>query len=337
MHRERVDAKMLVMRALPLLAAATWLLALSVHGAATRPARAEDPVEKPLPLTRTTVLKDTRVVYVVDGRQTIPPGVEITGQKGIRIQGRNGAVLEVRGAFVVHGISGTPVRISGVRIEPGESVQQLHLDYCTFSGSHVATEEGKTTGGMITVENCSFASGGGVRVGITRGKVGVMSVTGSTGVRIRGVDPENATNRVQAMIYGCKLTDGLEIENVYDVVVRSTLLEGSPLALRANRTLLFDSNRVASGTLEITQPRTGEFKGTTITKCDFYMQTLRIFSPAADGASDVVALDKCWFSAGNDPDLIAKVVEDSADDPENAVKVRLKNPSDKPHNLVTDD
>jgi hypothetical protein len=323
-------------RSLPPLAplALLALLRLCPLAAAEPPAA---PREIPLPTSRTTVLKDTSVVYVVEGRQTIPPGVEITGQKGIRIRGKDGAVLEVKGGFVVHGIAGTQVLISGVRIEPAESVQQIHLDECKMQYATVATAEGKTTGGMITIENCNFSSAKGVDVAMTAGKLKIMSVIGSFGARIKGVDPESGTNRVQAMVYVCKLTGGLEIENVYDVVVRSTLLGGTPMLLRGNRTLLFDSNRVSASPLVIEQPRIGEFGGTTITKCDFHMQTLRIFSPAEEGKGDVVALDKCWFSAGTDADAIGKVIEDAADDPKNGVKVRLKNPNAKPHNIVEDD
>jgi len=300
------------------------------------PVTAEEATQKPLPVTRTSVLRDEGT-YVVDGRQTIPPGVEITGQKGMRIVGKNGAVLEVRGALVVHGISGKEVVISGVKIEPWESVQQLHLDNCKLEGSSVATPEGKTTSGMITLENCNFNSSNGINLSVTKGKVLVMSVLGNAKVRLVGVDLPSGPNKVEAMVYGCKLTGALEVELIHDLVVRSTLLEGSPMLLKGNRTLLFDSNRVQDGTLVLEQPLAGAFKGTTFTKCDLYVSALRIFAPAEPGKSDAVTLDKCWFQVGTDADAIAKVVEDAADDPKNGVKVRVKNPQERPYDFVKDD
>jgi hypothetical protein len=311
------------------------LLALLLPFAASAPARSDGPQEKPFPVARTVVLKDAGTVYVVKGRQVIPEGVEITGQKGIRLRGEEAAVLVVEGALVIHGIAGTVVTIAGVRIEPAESVQQLHLDHCDFqAGSTVATPPGKTTSGMITVENCRFAAGGGVHLDVVKGEVNVMNVAGSPGVRLKGVDPENGPNRIRAKVYGCKIHDGLSIENVYDVVVRTSLLRGSPQRIAGCPSLLFDGNRVESGPLVIEQPIAGAFRGTTITKCDLVMDVFRIFAPLEEGKTDAVALDKCWFSAGNDADAIAKVIEDQADDPKNGVKVRLKNPADKPHGFV---
>ena len=317
------------MRATPPLAA-LLLVALSGGG----PARGDDPPkktpEKPFPVGRTVVLRETDCIYVVEGRQVIPAGIEITGQKGIRVVGRSGAVLEVRGSLVVHGIPGTKVRFSGLRIELAETVQQFHLDHCDLSGAPVVTPEGKSTSGSLTVENCD---GLAMNVALLKGKLNLMSVLNTDKIRIRGQDPPNGKNAAYGMVYGCKLTDGLEAENFADLTVRTTLLAGSPLRLKDNRLLLFDGNLVES-VLTIEHAQAGQFKGTTFTKCDIAATSLRFFAPADPAKSDSLLLDKCWFNGVTDAAGIAKVVEDAADDPKNNVKVKAKNPMERPHEFV---
>ena len=308
-----------------ILALASLLLVLAADG------QADEPREVPLPTTRTAVLRDTDVVYVVEGRQRIPPGVEVTGQQGIRVKGRGGAVLEVRGALVVHGVSDNDVSIQGVTIELEDEVKQLHLDHCKLGGgSCVVTPEGKSAHGAITIENCDFDSAPGLSLALTGGKVKVMSVTTGPAVRIRGVDGEAGRNRVYAMVYGGTLT-GLEVENVDDLTVRGALLKGSPLRLRDNRILVFDGNRVEGASLAFEHAEAGLFKGTQVTKCDLLCSTVRFFAPATAGKSDRVILDKCWFGGETNVDAIMKVVEDRDDDPANNVKVLVKSPTERPH------
>lgn len=286
--------------------------------------------EKPFPVARTVVLRDTDCLYIVDGRQVIPPGIEITGQKGIRIVGRNGAVLEVRGALVVHGISGTKVSVSGVRIELPDAVQQVHLDHCDFGGGALVTPEGKATAGMITVENCEDLA---VNVALTKGKLNLMSLQTSKKVRIRGASVSDEASTAYGMVYTCRLHGGLEAENFGDLTVRTSLLSGSPVVLKNNRTLLVDGNRVESS-LTIEHTQAGQFKGTTFTKCDLLTSTLRFFAPADPAKGDTLILDKCWFQGETDADAIGKIVQDSADDPQNNVKVKVKNPLERPHDFV---
>ncbi len=305
--------------------AAACLVAAAPLNAPT--SRADEPQEVPFPTSRTTVLRDEDVVYVVDGRQRIPPGVEITGQQGIRIQGRNGGVIAVEGALVVHGVTGNEVHIQGVRIELEDEVKQLHLDKCEIAaGSGVVTPEGKTAYGMITIENCHFEGSPGIDLSLTGGKVKVMSVLTGPTVRIRGVDADGKKNHLYGMVYNGKLT-GLDVENVDDLTVRGVVLKGSPLRLAGNRTLVFDTNHVEGGVIAFEQPEAGGFRKTKITKCDFMGTTIRCFAPAGESKHDRVTLDKCFFGGEIDPDAIAKQVEDSEDDPENNVRVLVKNPS----------
>lgn len=294
--------------------------------------------EKPLPVERTVVVRDTDVVFVVDGRRVIPPGIELTLQKGVRVAGRNGGVLEVQGALVAHGISGTPIVLTGLRIELAEKVQQLHLDHCDLEGaSAVVTPEGKTTSGMLTLENCTLDAQPCLQIAITKGKLNLMSLQTNGKVILRAVDADGTANAALGLVYGCRIRQGLEIENFSDLTVRTSLLKGSPMRLKDNRTLLFDGNRVESSKLEIEQSKAGQFKGTKFTKCDLYGPTVRLFAPADPSLGDPVVLDKCWFEGQTDAAEIAKRIEDAADDPKNNVKAKARSPSDRPNDFVKAD
>ena len=44
--------------------------------------------EKPFPIKKSTILREGKVVYIVEGTQTIPKGVEIACQKDVYIRGK---------------------------------------------------------------------------------------------------------------------------------------------------------------------------------------------------------------------------------------------------------
>jgi hypothetical protein len=299
-----------------------------------REATSRDVKEVPFPTSRTTVVRDPEVLYVVDGRQRIPPGIEITGQKGIRLRGRNNAVLEVRGALVMHGVGGSEIQIDGVRIELPEEVQQLHLDLCKLDGgSGVVTPPDKTTSGSITIENCDFQSEPGIDIAVTSGKVKFMSLNASKPVRLRGVDINGKANKVYGSIRTCNL-DSLVVENVADLTVRHCKLKGPTLKFSDNRILVFDGNRVEAATLIVEHARAGFFKKTKVTKCDLLCGTIRFFAPADPKKSDRVIFDKCWFAGEMDLEKIAEVIEDAEDDPKNNVKITLKKPMKRRHGFA---
>lgn len=296
---------------------------------------AAEPDETPLPVEKSSLLKDRDTTYVVEGRQTIPSGVEITLQKGVRLVGRGGAVLVVEGQFVAHGISGTEISISGLRIVPGDEVQQLHLDMCDFSGGGVVTEKDRSTDGMITLENCDFGSAP-VDLAIRAGKLKVMSVQCGSVLRIRGVAPEGKRNRAEASIRTSSLRGGIEITGVEDVTMRGNALRGTTVLFKDVEKLAFDANKVESGTLAFEQSVAGRFRKTKIDKCDLLCATLRVFAPVGEKTRETVVIQKCWFGGVLDEDELAEIVQDREDDETNAVKVRIKKPSKRPIGLAAE-
>lgn len=305
--------------------------------ATARPLTAEDET-KPLPYTRTSLVKARGKVYTVEGRIKIPRGVEITLQKGVvvRRKGSGKAVIEVAGSLVVHGVSGTEVKFHGVQIEPQEEVQQLHLDMCDLNnGSNVVTAKGKTTGGMVTIENCNF-SGSRVELAVTSGKIKLMTVSSGSPVVLRGVDVGERKCRAQASIRTCRL-NGIKIDNFDDVTLRSNLLRSQPLLFTDNRVLMFDSNRVDAGemTFRATDPK--GLKKLKFTKNDLFCLSITFFAPRDGKSRNRVILDKCYFGGTVDTDKIAEVIKDGEDDDTNGIRALVKKPMKRPHGLSVQD
>lgn len=285
-------------------------------------ARAE-PEEIPMPLDRTTQLKRTDVVYVVDGRQTIPGSVEISAQKGVRIVGRNGAILVVDGSFVVHGITGTEAEVSGIHIVPGKDVKQLHLDLCDVAGTRVATEEGAATGGDITIENLD---GIAIDVAMTGGKLRLMNMSTSSRVRLRGIDDGGKKNRAHINIRTSKLKGGLDCEGVNDITLRGNAV-GGQVVFKDVRRLDFDANEVTCQTIAFEQSDAKGFSKTKIMKSDFIGSRIRLHAPVGSKKKVSVTFAKCYFDGETDPKKIAERIHDREDDPENAAGARIQKPS----------
>jgi hypothetical protein len=312
-----------------------FLLAPLVMLAGLRAARAA-PEEVPLPISKTAVLKDREVVYVVEGRVTIPAGIEITLQKGVRLRGRGDAVLEVQGAFVAHGIKDTEIGVTGVKIVPAAGgVQQLHVDYCLFGGgAGLVTEKDEPTDGLITAENCKFSGEPGIELEMLGGKVKVMSVEMDTNLRLRAIDPPGRHNRATCDLRTSNLKGGIDVQAFSDLTVRGNILGGARAFMRDNVKLGFDGNKVHAGELVFEQSESGNFGKTKIDKCDVFSMTLRVHAPVGKKKRETVTIQKCYFSGELDVKKLEGIVQDREDDPQNAVKVLLKKPMKRPLNLA---
>ena len=301
--------------------------------ATSRPAGAEDKT-KPLPHTRTSLVKAEGKVYTVEGRITIPRGVEITLQKGVIVRrtGSEKAVIEVAGSLVVHGISGTEVKFQGVQIEPLPKVQQLHLDMCKMeSGSSVIAPKDRPTSGILTIENCDF-SGSRVEIAATSGKVKLMTISSGSPVVLTGVDVGDRKCKAQASVRTCKL-NGIKIENFADVTLRSNLLRSSPVQFTDNRVFMFDSNRVDAGAMTFRSTEPKGLKKLKFTKNDLFCLNITFFAPRVGKSRSRVILDKCYFGGTTDPDKIAEVIKDGEDDEANGTRVLVKKAMKRPHGL----
>jgi len=323
-------------------------LLAAVLAAGPAAARAEEGtrVEKPFPVSKTTILREEKTVYTVQGRVRIPRGVSISCQKDVYIKAREGpAVIEVEGTLELQGVSAREVILEGVTLEPCERFQELNVDSAIFrKGGGIRTPKGKACEGKLFVELSHFMTGTTVDVALSGGSVDLASSTFLDPVVVRGVDPEGSTgNRVRLVARGCAggagnigFGGGIVVENVDDVVLQFSRMGGALTAVRNWGTVFrFDANKVNSGTLEFSHGRAGKLPKATVVKCDIYSQRVVAKAPADAAVKDVLVLERCWFRGETDPKVLtSKIVTDGAGDAANGARIAFGKINDRPLELA---
>lgn len=290
----------------------------------------------PFPVERTTILRDEKTIYTVEGRIRIPKGVEISCQKDVHIVAKGpDAVIEVEGALKVHGVSDREVIFEGVTVEPASEFNDIHLDMVIFrDGSKLLTPPGKAVNGKLFIENVAFQFDTEFDITVCHGHVDLVGINADVPLKIAAVNPEGAdTNKVKLTVRGCVesltgeigLKGGLIVKGVHDATVRLNRLGGELSSFTDCRTLKFDGNKVDSKLLEFHQTGTGDFRLTPVTKCDFYCEKVTAGSKASEVKNmDRIRMDRCWFRGILRPDEVRRqVLVDGDGDAENAAKILL--------------
>jgi hypothetical protein len=312
---------------------------LLLASAGVPPARAQENLkEMAFPAEKSTILREGKVAYIVEGRLTIPKGVEVSCQKDVHIRGRGAnPTIVVEGSFQVHGVGLREVIFEGVTVELAPVFEDCQIDMAIFrDGGGIVTPKDQAVTGKLFVENTSMMTGCRIDVAFTNGHVDLSSTSSGAETSIRAVDRDDEKqNRVKLKIRACKLT-GLFIENVYDVTVILSHLKEGRAEFRDCRTLVFDGNKVNAETLEILSSTPGGLNRTKVLKCDIYSKKVRLSAPLkGDKATDSVTLQNCWFEGEEDPRVVHEdIVDDHQDDEKNGARVKVRNPLERPNELA---
>lgn len=295
--------------------------------APTRPAAAAG--EVPLPLTGRLSVKADGRTYVVDGKQVLAAGALIKLEEGVRVVGKNGASLEVKGGLRALGGDDGKVTFDGIDFSPTVAPENgFHLNGVTLSGCTFVHPEGAAFEGELTVENTVWSGAFDVR--IARGFARIMSTTlpaaSVTCVADKGRAPEVA-------LRGCKLSS-FTLKGASAATLRSTSVSGTFTAVDFTD-LLVDGCDVSGG-LVFRQGPEGSFSKLVLTKCNLEGgATVTLARPAGPKTPmEKVRLDKFWFGrADAKPDLtdaaIGERVTDGADDPAVSVKAYWSSPQER--------
>lgn len=302
--------------------------------------------ERPFPVERTTILREEKIVYTVEGRQTIPEGIEITCLKDVHVKGvGDGAVIEVEGALKVHGVGTREVIFENVTIELAPNFKDVQMDMCIFrEGAQVRTPKDVAVDGKLFLELNEFRGGSTIDVTFASGSVDIASLCSDAPVRVTAVDPEDGPpNKVKVTVRGCTqqnehlgLRGGLIITGAHDATVRINRLGGDLCSFRDCRTLMFDGNKVDAKTLEFVQSGEGTFRRSKFLKCDVYSDTVKFHSAQTEKKDpDRITVDRWWFRGETNPrEILGKIVLDGTDDETNAARVRLVKPGERPLELA---
>ena len=281
----------------------------------------------PFPVDRSRILRTEGAVYLVEGRLTIPKGVEVSCQKDIYIRGvGKNATIVVQGSFQGHGVAAREIIFENVTVEPGESCQDLHLDTVIFrKGGGIRSAKGTSVKGKLFLEGVHLTGNTQLDVAMRGGSIDLAGIDCDALAKVVAVNANGRPNKLKVKVRGSVFRKGFELREAHDVTVRINSFAGERVTFVNCGTLIFDGNKVTAKRLEIVQQKAGRHKGTKLQKCDFYCDEISVWAPVQKGKSDTVKVDKCWFKGiEKAKDVHAKFLRDGNDDPKNGAKFALK-------------
>jgi hypothetical protein len=313
-------------------------LAAAATAAPAGPAPPQEALEteKPFPpCDRSVILREEKVVYLVEGKVRIPRGVEISIQKDVRIRARSaaGAEIEVEGALKVHGVDTREVVFQGVTVVPSGEFARIHLDQCIFRGGGcIRTSKEARATGPIRIEGCSFGEGARIDLALGGSEIDLSSVQVAGAIRLQGVDGRDSPNRLRAVLRECA-ADGLEVRGLESLTVRASLLRGGPVEVKDCGDVLLDGDKIEAREIRFLHSTAGGLARTRLSKCDLYSKRIVFRTPLDPRRSDAVVLDKCWFEGVTAADRIAERLVDGADEEGNNARASATNPQERPLEL----
>jgi hypothetical protein len=337
----------------PRLAAALFAFLLAAGRAGGAPADEGTP----LPVGKSTILREEKSVYTVEGRVRIPRGVELSVLKEIVIKakGDKPAVIEVEGSLTVHGVDRREVIFENVTVEPCPQFAQITMDMTIFRGNTggIKTGEGQAVEGPLQIELFDFTGRAAMDVTFAAGSIVMSTVDSDAPVKIRAHKPPGKEkNNLRVFMRGCPqdsrvhctphggrvgLVGGFEIDGGDDVTLQLSRIGGS-LASVANwgDRLIIQGLKVNSTTFSLSHRKAGMFQRVQFANCDIYSSAFTVSAPPEKGVKDSITVDRCWFKGVTDAKkLFADVIKDSEDDPaKNGVKVILVKAEERPHELA---
>lgn len=307
-----------------LAATGLWALALAPT------ARGED---VPLPLTGKVTVKANGKRYVVVGKQTIPSGSLIRVEAGVKIAGLEGASLDVRGGFRVHGTQEGHVEISSVDFGPTVAPDnEVHLDEVDLTACRFTTPDGQSFSGGFTIEN-AIVTGGSFALRIKTGYLRVMDVQLKVPCSVEAVPDKGRPPEVA--IRGGRIGD-LALGGDASATIRGVHVDGRIDAKDFTDLVVDDCD--LHQTIAFRQSAERSFAKLQLLKCNLHGgANIVLARPQGSGTKmEKVRVDKFWFGKADDTadvsdTAIAERIQDGADDPAVSVKAWWQNPQDRPH------
>ena len=304
-----------------------------------------DGSEEPFPVAKSAILRGAGTIYFVEGEQTIPKGVEVSVQRGVRIVGRGeGAVLRVEGTLVMQGTLGSEIEVKDLDLVLAPKFQQVRTGYCDFLSSNILTAEGGSSAGKLQIENALVTGGSRIELTFHEGVIRLLGLSALLPTKIVCVPPEGGSeSQVEVWASNCfqstaaaGITGGLSVTGAAKLSIRTCRIAGELASFRDCRAITFDSNRIDSKRFELLAGRPEELGSLKITKCDIYSRSVVL--RAAKGDSSVIArilFDRCYWGGLLDPrKILEEVVTDGDDESDNATRARIGKIQKRPVGLA---
>jgi len=293
----------------------------------------------PLPLTGRQTVRADGHLYVIDGKQVIPAGAIIRVEANVHILGINGASLEVKGGFLVHGTQDCWVRIEKVDFSPSVSPDnELHFDMADLVDCTFVTPEQAAFDGGFTFENSALQSGCKFALRIRSGFFRFMTANVKLPVRFESV-PEKG--KVPEIAIRTSWMHDVTLLGPADATVRDAELKGT-LDATTFDTLIVDGCDLF-GNISFHQPEDEGFGKLQLLKCNLSPGSKIVLArPTGPKTSmEKVRVEKFYFDNGDEkPDTLDKKIkdriDDGADDDKVSVKAFWQNPADRKHYFLSD-
>lgn len=305
--------------------------------------------EGPLPIEKSSTLKDDGQTWFVSGRQRIRSNVELKSLRAVRIvaQGEE-AVIEVEGLLDLRAATGGFISFENVCIEPMPGCKGLVLLNCYFQGGGLRTAREGACKTDVLLHNSNFAQGARLDLDLLGGEFNMLSCSFREPVAFRGAtEDEKSRNALKLHITNCQgrqprggrggqggagggpqvgtpapfgFAGGLKIEGVRTVMVRNCSVAGDESLFADCGELTFDNNLAISKRVEFKSSTPKGFGGVTIATTDFDCDRLVLFQPKSLSAPQKLRLDSCWFDGRLDEQrILSEIVEDATNNPESGV------------------
>lgn len=293
----------------------------------------------PFPVDKTQLLKVEGRPYVIDGAMVIPPGVEITLQRGVRVQGVNNASLDVQGGLKAIGTQGAWVVFQNVDFSPTSTPKlDLHFDMVDLHACKFTHTDAQGLNGEFTLENSCVQRTCEFDVRVTGRFLRIFNVEFGVPCRIRCAKAVADRIPLQVAIHGSWMRD-LVILGAGEVQVRNSELRNG-IEVRNFSVLALDGCDCAKD-VSLLQGAEDSFETASLTKMNLFGGARLILArPAGEKTKlEKVKVDKFFFGPKNGTGVtgdkeVAALIQDKGDDAAQSVEAWWSKPNDRQHALV---
>jgi len=300
----------------------------------------------PFPIDKNARLEELGDTFTVTGRMRIPRRISIEAMRELTIKGEGtDATLEVSGNVKMRAATGGKIEFSNVWLELTPECKEIHLADCLFKGRRgIRPSPDGPSDTKIFFERVDFERSASMTIEASNGSILMDGCTLDGPLVLRGVSrSETVKSGFTVAVYGSSgrdrdrvkgLLGGVTIEGIKDGTIRTCDLAGPQALFIDNRKLYFDGNNARAKRVEFRNTTSGGFGGLKIAKSDFRPKKLVLSSPRAEGVSERLTFDSCFFRGIEDPDTLRKEMLEDSENAESGVMAVLRDVRAQPHGLA---
>ena len=274
--------------------------------------------------------------YTLSGRQTLPKGVRLTLQKGVKIVGEDeGAAIDVVGTLECLGAPGEEVVFQNIWLSLDRPFKSIRLSHTKMLGKGgVFTTHERQTIGKLFLEDVAFRDKASLWVIFQEGTLTATRVSSESSCQIAGTHTNRNFKLDVSDCFAAKGVSGFQggfrLHNVKDVRLRRIEVGGIISSFRGCTKLLMEECTLGARSFTMRQDKKGRYAKTKILRCNFVTPLLKFHAPA--GSRDKVTLTECHFKGdGATPPAEIATKRTKSEN----VRVTVKAPSPEPHALAS--